>query len=185
MKWFCNLSLVDLKSIAISGNVCTWLCVGLGLHHRPVKQLNSNWYEPWRTNSGAPGKAHPSGGGMKGTITSEKFTNIHEYSTNIHLKYSRRITKGYKTGYITGSICSVTTDLEGLRRINWICTEYSRNGPFWTMIFYWIFRNIQDDEYSAWEYSVATCDIKLYRRKHKTPYKSVLLYIESQFIINY
>jgi len=119
--------------------------------------------------------------------------NIHEYSTNIHLKYSRRITKSYKTGYmwysssrirgsrarllkqsyksapvppraisfmtyITGSICSVTTDLEGLRRINWIFTEYSRNGPFWTTNFYWIFRNIQDDEYSAWEYSVRYVD---------------------------
>ena len=61
-----------LQSLAcgfeINGNVSTWLCVGLGLHHRPVRQSNSNWYEPWRTNSGAPGKAHPSGGGMRGTI---------------------------------------------------------------------------------------------------------------------
>ena len=49
MKWFCNLLRVDFE---IDGNVYTWLCVGLGLHHCPVQQLNSNWYEPWRTNSG-------------------------------------------------------------------------------------------------------------------------------------
>ena len=67
MKWFCNLLRVDFE---INGNVYTWLCVGLGLHHRPVQQSNSYWYEPLRTNSGAPGKAHPSGGGMKGTIMS-------------------------------------------------------------------------------------------------------------------
>ena len=48
----------------------------------------------------------------------EKFTNIHEYSRIFRPENSRRITKMYKTDYITGSICSVTTDLEGFRRIN-------------------------------------------------------------------